>query len=27
MRNIFVGTKSDFYKITDKLPKFKRFSN
>ena len=25
-RNIFVGTKSDFYKITDKLPKFKRFS-
>jgi hypothetical protein len=27
MRNIFVGTKSDFYKITDKLPKYKRFSN
>tara|TARA_B100000003_G_scaffold173006_1_gene160988 strand:- start:826 stop:1224 length:399 start_codon:yes stop_codon:yes gene_type:complete len=27
MRNIFVGTKSDFYKITDKLPKFKRFAN
>ena len=26
MRNIFVGTKSDFYKIKDKLPKFKRFS-
>jgi len=27
VRNIFVGTKSDFYKISDKLPKFKRFSN
>ena len=27
MRNIFVGTKSDFYKINDKLPKFKRFAN
>ena len=27
MRNIFVRTKSDFYKITDKLPKYKRFSN
>ena len=25
-RNIFVKTKSDFYKITDGLPKFKRFS-
>ena len=25
-RNIFVGTKSDFYKITDKLPKFNRYS-
>tara|TARA_Y100001936_G_scaffold110777_1_gene108945 strand:+ start:278 stop:691 length:414 start_codon:yes stop_codon:yes gene_type:complete len=24
-RNIFVGTKSDFYKITDKLPKFKKY--
>jgi hypothetical protein len=27
MRNIFVGSKSDFYKINDKLPKFKRFAN
>ena len=27
MRNIFVSSKSDFYKITDKLPKYKRFSN
>src|SRR6056300_1285514 len=27
MRNIFVGSKSDFYKISDKLPKYKRFSN
>ena len=27
MGNIFVGTKSDFYKIKDKLPKFKRFAN
>jgi len=26
-RNIFVGTKSDFYKITDKLPKFNKYSN
>ena len=25
MRNIFVGTKSDFYKITDKLPKFNKY--
>ena len=25
-RNIFVGTKSDFYKITDKLPKFNKYS-
>ena len=24
-RNIFVGTKSDFYKITDKLPKFNKY--
>ncbi len=27
MRNIFVRTKSDFYKITDKLPKFNKYSN
>ncbi len=26
MRNIFVRTKSDFYKITDKLPKFNKYS-
>ena len=26
MRNIFVSTKSDFYKITDKLPKFNKYS-
>ena len=26
IRNIFVKTKSDFYKITDGLPKFKRSS-
>ena len=25
MRNIFVGNKSDFYKITDKLPKFNKY--
>ena len=24
-RNIYVGTKSDFYKITDKLPKFNKY--
>ena len=24
-RNIFVGTKSDFYKINDKLPKFNKY--
>ena len=24
-RNIFVGTKSDFYKITDKLPKYNKY--
>ena len=27
MRNIFVSSKSDFYKINDKLPKYKRFSS
>jgi hypothetical protein len=26
MRNIFIGSKSDFYKITDGLPKFNKFS-
>jgi hypothetical protein len=25
-RNIFVGSKSDFYQINDKLPKYKRFA-
>jgi len=25
MRNIFIGSKSDFYKITDGLPKFNKY--
>ena len=26
IRNIFIGSKSDFYKITDGLPKFNKYS-